>query len=145
MTLTELSDLHYSHQLTKYTTMAANAPYAIPRKRYSDKTANKLTDAITDFIRLTGGYADRVNNMGVMRNGKWTRSGTRKGIADIMASKPIEVGGRLIGVQVAIEVKIGKDRQSEDQKKIEEEVVRSGGFYIIAKDWQSFYSQWDKI
>lgn len=145
MTLTELSDLHYAHQLMKYTTMAANAPFAIPRKRYSDKTANKLTDAITDFIRLTGGYADRINNMGVMRNGKWTRSGTRKGIADIMASKPIEVGGRLIGVQVAIEVKIGKDRQSEDQKKIEAEVVRSGGFYIIAKDWNGFYTQWDAI
>lgn len=145
MTLTDLSELHYQHQLTKYATMAANARYAIPRKKYTDKTANKLTDAITDFIRLTGGYADRINNMGVMRNGKWTRSGTRKGIADIMASKPIDVGGRLIGVQVAIEVKIGKDRQSEDQKKIEAEVVRSGGFYIIAKDWNGFYNQWDAI
>lgn len=145
MTLEDLSLLHYNSQLNKYKTMAANAPFAIPRKKYTDKTANKLTDAITDFIRLSGGYADRINNMGVMRNGKWTRSGTRKGIADVMASKPIEVGGRLIGVQVAIEVKIGKDRQSEDQKKIEDEVIKSGGFYIIAKDWESFYKQWDAI
>jgi hypothetical protein len=145
MTLIELSELHYNNQLNKYKAMAQNAPFAIPRKKYTDLTANKLTEAITDFIRLTGGYADRINNMGVMRNGKWTRSGTRKGIADVMASKPIQVGDRVIGVQVAIEVKIGKDRQSEDQKKIEAEVIKSGGFYIIAKDWVSFFMQWDAI
>jgi hypothetical protein len=113
--------------------------------KYSDKTANQLTTAIVDFIRLTGGYADRINNTGIMRNGKWTRSGTRKGIADIMAGKPIQVGDRTISATVAIEVKIGKDRQSEDQKKIQAEVEKSGGFYIIARNWYQFYYEWSQI
>ncbi len=141
MTLRELEQLKHRAKCSN-TTLPKSY---VPMTKYSDKSANGLTTAIVDFIRLTGGYADRINNTGIMRNGKWTRSGTRKGIADIMASKPIEVGGRLIGVQVAIEVKIGKDRQSDAQKKIEAEVIKSGGFYIIAKTWEQFYNEWNKI
>ena len=141
MTLKDLSAMNHIAKCAR-TTLPLSY---VPMTKYSDKSANGLTTAIVDFIRLTGGYADRINNTGIIRNGKWTRSGTRKGIADIMASKPIEVGGRLIGVQVAIEVKIGKDRQSDDQKKIEAEVIKSGGFYIIAKTWDQFYNEWNKI
>ena len=141
MTLKDLSTLNHVAKCAR-TTLPKSY---VPMTKYSDKSANGLTTAIVDYIRLTGGYADRINNTGIMRNGKWTRSGTRKGIADIMASKPIEVGGRLIGVQVAIEVKIGKDRQSDAQKKIQAEVIKSGGFYIIAKTWEQFYNEWNKI
>jgi len=141
MTLKQLSELEHAYKCSKSTL----PPSYVPVTKYTDKTANGLTNAIVDFIRLTGGYADKINNMGVMRNGKWTRSGTRKGIADIMAGKPIKVGDRTISATVAIEVKIGKDRQSEAQKKIEAEVVKSGGFYIIAKTWDGFYNAWEQI
>jgi len=141
MTLKELEQLKHRAKCAK-TTMQESY---VPMTKYSDTTANGLTTAIVDFIRLTGGYADRINNTGIMRNGKWTRSGTRKGIADIMAGKPIQVGDRTVSVTVAIEVKIGKDRQSDDQKKIEAEVVKSGGFYIIARNWDGFYNEWIKI
>ena len=141
MTLRDLEQLKHRSKCSK-TTLPESY---VPMTKYSDKTANQLTTAIVDFIRLTGGYADRINNTGIMRNGKWTRSGTRKGIADIMAGKPIQVGDRTISATVAIEVKIGKDRQSEDQKKIQAEVEKSGGFYIIARNWYQFYYEWSQI
>ncbi len=134
MTLTDLSDLNYQAKCKKHPTVPI---HAVPRTKYSDKNANGLTNAICDYIRLTGNYADRINNMGVMRNGRMTRSGTRRGIADIMASK----AGRM----VAIEVKIGRDRQSDDQKKIQAEVERSGAVYILAKTWAGFYQDWTAI
>jgi len=141
MTLKDLQELKHADKCARTTL----PQLYVPMTKYSDTTANGLTTAIVDFIRLTGGYADRINNTGIMRNGKWTRSGTRKGIADIMAGKPIQVGDRTVSVTVAIEVKIGKDRQSDDQKKIEAEVVKSGGFYIIARNWDGFYNEWSKI
>ncbi len=141
MTLRDLEQLKHRSKCSK-TTLPESY---VPMTKYSDKTANGLTTAIVDFIRLTGGYADRINNTGIMRNGKWTRSGTRKGIADIMAGKPIQVGDRTISATVAIEVKIGKDRQSDDQKKVQQELENSGGFYIIARNWYQFYYEWSQI
>ena len=38
-----------------------------------------------------------------------------------------------------IEVKIGKDRQSDDQKNYEHQITRAGGIYYIAKDFDSFF------
>jgi len=147
MTLKELSKLYIN---TKYSESSMPA-HAMPKQTYSDKTANGLTRAICDFIRLEGGYADRINNMGVyvkpktidrgheilIERGKYIKSGTRRGIADIMASKD--------GRMVAIEVKIGKDRMSEHQRKIEQEVNESGGIYLIARSWSQFFDEWERI
>ena len=61
-----------------------------------------------------------------------------KGTADISATIPIYAACK-IGLSVKIEVKIGKDRQSEDQKKYEKSIINAGGVYYIAKDFNSFY------
>ena len=148
ITLKDISEMHRKYLKDKHPTVPG---IAIPTKRYSDKTANKLTDAIVDFMRYSGNYADRVNNMGVWRKqitidrghevivrpGGYIKSGTRKGIADIMGTKK--------GMMVAIEVKIGKDRQSKEQKAIEKEIIAAGGTYIIARTWQNFIEQWEQI
>jgi len=147
MTLKELSQQYIKW---KYADTSVPA-HAMPIKKYSDKTANGLTKAIIDYIRMNGGYADRINNMGVyvkakiidrghevlIERGKYIRSGSRKGIADIMASKR--------GRMVAIEIKIGKDKLSEHQKIIENEVIKSGGIYMIARTWNQFYNEWNQI
>ena len=108
-----------------------------PVKKFKDTTANELTKAITAYIRLTGNYAERINNTGIFdsKTGKWRKGGTRRGIADIMASKVVQHNGRSFSIMVAIEVKVGKDVMSEYQKKIQDEVTKSGGVYIIAKTW----------
>jgi len=104
---------------------------AITPPPYTDRSANGLTKAICDYIRLSGGYATRINTTGQIRAGKWIPGTTRKGTADVHAVWN--------GIHLSIEVKIGRDRQSIYQKRTQEEVNRAGGIYFIAKDFQSFY------
>ena len=87
------------------------------------------------------------NNTGIYdpRTKRFRKGGTRKGIADIMASKMVEHGGRKFAVNVAIEVKVGRDKLSEHQIRIKQDIEQAGGYYIVARDWQTFIEQWDAI
>lgn len=62
--------------------------------------------------------------------GKWIPGSTTKGTADISAT--------IKGRSVKIEVKIGKDRQSEAQVAYQKKIEQSGGIYFIAKDFDTF-------
>ena len=123
-------------------------------KPMSDKTANGLTKCIIDWITFKGGYANRINTQGQARvkkiprynilTGKteyrdsvtWTPSTTRIGTPDIDAI--------IKGKAVKIEVKIGKDKLSEAQKKHLEDIARAGGLYFVARDMDSFVQWYEK-
>lgn len=115
---------------------------------FRDKKANDLTKAIIRYIAYRGYQAERISSMGrVVNNVRHVRTETgftqrigsvryipgtsRNGTADISAT--------IAGRSVKIEVKIGRDRQSEDQRDYEAEVKAAGGIYYIARDFQSFY------
>ena len=114
--------------------------YEMLVKPYRDDTANNLTKAIIDFINFSGGDANRMNSEGQVRkiNGRmvWTRGSTRKGTADIHAI--------FQGRAISIEVKIGRDRQSEAQLKEAERVRNAGGLYFVAKNMESFLKWWEE-
>lgn len=130
-----------------------NVPeYAITKGQFSDKTANGLTQCILTWLRLHGNYATRINVTGRqlpattivdvigrahVTPGKWLPSTTRKGTADIHAV--------INGKHASIEVKIGRDRMSEEQERTKQDVERSGGLYYIARDFESFYNWYSKI
>ena len=135
----------YDAKLKKYD----NQPYLV-KPKFSGKTANGLTKAIIKFIQLSGGQAERISTTGRMidqrktytdvvgvrrtiGSTKWIPSTSTKGSADISAT--------INGKSVKIEVKIGRDRQSEAQKKYQSDIERAGGIYYLAKDFESFY-QW---
>ena len=115
-------------------------PNYIVKTVYKDQTANGLTKAICDWINLHGYQAERINTMGTAREKKttggkvigvtWTRGTSTAGSADISAT--------IKGRSVKIEVKIGKDRQSEAQKRYQEMIERAGGTYYIARDFDEF-------
>ena len=115
-------------------------PNYIPKTMYKDSTANGLTKAICDYINLHGYQAERINTMGVARekrttDGKvigvtWTKGTSTAGSADISAT--------IKGRSVKIEVKIGNDRQSEAQKRYQENIERAGGIYYIARNFDDF-------
>ena len=109
-----------------------------PNKK-KQSPANALTDAVITYIKLKGGIAYRINNMGVYdaKLGKFRTSGTKKGIPDIIGIHK----GRFISV----EIKIGTDRQSDDQKLREQEIIKAGGCYYIAKDFDSFKIWYDGV
>ena len=117
------------------------------KKKWDDKTANGLTKAITSFIQFNGFQAERINTMGVARENKrtdgkvigvtWTKGTSTAGSADISAT--------IRGRSVKIEVKVGKDRQSEAQKRYQESIERAGGVYIIACDFDTFVEWFDEF
>jgi hypothetical protein len=117
------------------------------KKKWDDKTANGLTKAITSFIQFNGYQAERINTMGVARENKrtdgkvigvtWTKGTSTAGSADISAT--------IRGRSVKIEVKVGKDRQSDAQKRYQESIERAGGVYIIARDFDTFVEWFDEF
>lgn len=125
-------------------------PEYIPLTNWNDNSANNLTKCIIFWINATGGQAERISNQGQYRMGnkiqnpngsitqlpgQWTRGQGTKGTADISAT--------IKGRSVKIEVKFGKDIQSEAQKEYQENIERAGGVYIIAKDMDQFIEWFD--
>lgn len=116
-------------------------------RKHRDDTANGLTRCITDYIKYKGGQAERVNTMGVPLDTRrevtdimghrrtigslqWRPSGSTVGSADISAT----IGGR----SVKIEIKVGRDRQSEAQRQYQRQVEQAGGLYYIARNFTDF-------
>lgn len=127
-------------------------PYRIAAY-YRDDTANGLTKCVIDWIKLNGWQAERINTMGRPIDNRqqvtdvlgrtrtiggitWVQSTSTTGSADISAT----INGR----SVKIEVKTGKDRQSEAQKKYQEDIEKAGGIYIIVKCFDDFMDWWNR-
>jgi hypothetical protein len=130
-----------------------NVPkYALSAFKYEDKTANGLTKCIIEFLQLSNHQAERINTMGrpidnrkqvtdvigrtkTIGSMTWGKSTATKGSADISAT--------IQGRSVKIEVKIGADKQSEDQKVYQANIEKSGGKYWIAKNFDDFIKKYD--
>lgn len=142
--LKALEQLAFDAMRAKYPEMPIQY---IPRAVYSDTTANKLQKAIIDFLNLSGWQCERISVQGryidnskvvedclgrkrKIGSGKYIPSSMQKGSADLSAT--------IAGRSIKIEVKIGKDRQSEAQKQYQQQVEQAGGVYLIAKDFQCF-------
>lgn len=147
MTLKGLSLLKQTIDSVKYPNMPIDY---IPLYKYTDKTANGLTRCIIDYLEFNGCQAERISTTGRMVDNtktftnvlgitkqigskKWIKGSGTKGSADISAT--------INGKSVKIEVKIGKDRQSEHQIKYQQSIEKSGGIYLIAKSFEDFIKQ----
>lgn len=101
-------------------------------------TANGMASYIIDHAAWTGNFANRINVQGrqiggftrtqsgqVFDDRKFIKASTKKGTEDVDCI--------FNGVTVKLEIKIGSDRQSEDQKKHEARIKKAGGFYFLIK------------
>ncbi|WP_288428935.1 hypothetical protein [uncultured Spirosoma sp.] len=109
-------------------------PKYVPKTKFEDKTANGLTKCITRCVELHGGYATRIQSQGQYNEqlGRWTKGTTRKGTADIHAV----YNGR----HLSVEVKIGKDRMSDAQRRTARQVEQAGGIYYAASTYEGFWN-----
>lgn len=128
-----------------------NTPaHAMPDHKFSDSTANGLTKCVLHFLKLKGHMAWRQSSEGRYRpgqqitdvlghvrqmKGQWL-PGQNVGASDIAAI--------LSGRFTAIEVKI-KDKQSEQQRRYQQEVEDSGGIYVICRSFTEFYQWYQSI
>ena len=114
------------------------AKYLCPR-RFRDDDANSLTACIVKYITLKGGFASRINSTGVYdkRLGKYRTGTQKKGIADVWATYK--------GLSLQIEIKAGKDRQSDVQRKVEADQTAAGGKYYLARNFTDFKTWFDNL
>lgn len=127
----------------------------IPLTDWNDNSANALTKCVIAWITYMGGQAERISSQGQYREGKkvqvgtgtlshskqlpgkWTPGQSTKGTADISAT--------IKGRSVKIEIKYGKDRQSDVQKEYQASIERAGGVYIIVRTFDEFVEWYQKF
>lgn len=126
-------------------------PYP-PHPKFEDTTSNGLTKLIIFIINHYGYQAERINSTGrridntevvtdvigrsrKVGSVKWIKGSSKKGTADISAV----IKGRALKIEVKCKA-TGDNYQSEDQEKYQAEVERAGGIYIIARDFEGFYT-----
>ncbi len=127
----ELEQLYTDYLASKYD---KTPPFAIPKPKFRDDTTNGLTKCITAYCKIKGIFIERVANMGRMVGNKWIKGQGRNGTADLHAihnGKPLKI---------EVKCKATKDRQSEAQKKYQQDVEDAGEVYIIVRDFKDFYN-----
>lgn len=138
-----LTDLDWSIRCSQ----TAMRPDYIAKTVYTDKTANGLTKCIVHWINLNGYQAERISTTGryidnskvvtdILGNKK--KIGTGKYIKGSGTNGSADISATIKGRSIKIEVKIGKDKQSDAQKKYQEMIEKAGGVYFIATDFDDF-------
>ena len=146
-----LQDLIWQLECIKYPRMPKEY---IPKPTYSDKTANGLTKCIIHFVKANGYQAERISNTGrYIDNSKVVtdsmgfqkRIGSGQYIKGTGTNGTADISLTIKGKSIKAEIKIGKDRQSEAQKKYQADIERAGGIYIIVKDFDDFINFYKKF
>ena len=145
MTIKQFRQLEIERFIHEHPTMPHPESFFRNPKKYTDKTANGLTQLVIRYIKFFGGQAERVSSTGryidrskVVENvlgqkyrigsGQWIPSTSTNGTADVSAT--------INGKSVKVEVKIGNDRMSDAQKKYKADVEAAKGVYLLAKTFE---------
>ena len=134
--VTHLCQLADQRKAAKHPTLPAHARV---KAKYSDKSANELTRCIVDYLTLSGHFATRLQSTGTYRADlqRFIPSQQRAGLPDVFAV--------VNGHAVHIEIKVGKDRLSEDQKQAISDLKQAGASVFIAQDFQTFYDWFNAL
>lgn len=135
MQTNEIARLRQMDEAAKREKHPAVPPHALPKSRHTGSgNANRITDAVMDYIGYMGGHASRINTQGQWdeKLGKWRKSGSTGGVSDVLAC--------FRGRSVAVEVKAGKDALREGQVVWRDRHIAAGGLYFVARDFTSFFN-----
>ena len=133
--LQHLANLELADKRRRYPTV----PDAyLVKPKFPVKDANTLTKAVKRCLELHDCYVTRVQTQGQynQHTGQWQYGTTRKGTADLHAV----IDGR----HVSIEIKWGKDRLSDDQKKTAQAVQAAGGLYLVVSNYDTFWNWFEQ-
>jgi hypothetical protein len=130
-----------------------NVPYPVPPLTH-ERGANDLTKLIKNFLNWQGWQAERINTMGRMVGKKQIKTdvvglpqvvGSQKYIKGTGTKGSADISATIKGRSVKIEVKYGKDRQSDAQKEYQKHIESAGGIYYIARTFDEFIEYYDKL
>ena len=151
--LQHLKQLVFESQKEKYPNMPEHALVI----NTFDTTRNKETKQLKRielFLLLSGDQAERIDNKGtridnrkVMYNPlganqtvgsvEYRKSKMTNGTADLSAT----IGGRSVKIELKRIYKNGRDRQSDDQKRYQADIIKAGGIYVITHSYDDFYTR----
>lgn len=116
-----------------------DCPALAPRK-FRDDGSNNLTKCVVEYIRLSGGFASRINNQGTFsfKLNKYIPGTSKRGLPDI-------IGTHQSGRSMMIEVKANGDKMRPEQEKIKQEQERVNGLFYIAKNFTDFKTWFDSL
>ena len=105
------------------------------KPHFRDDTAKGLAKCIEAWAKINNAFYQRQNSQGQYdsRLGRWRKSGTTAGIADVQVTHE----GRVYN----FEIKIGRDRQSDVQKAVEARIKAAGGHYAVVKCYDDFLNE----
>lgn len=119
---------------------------------HKENGANALTNAVVRWIQIHNGQAERINTMGRFLPGKTVSKGfygatTTKGkyIPTTSTKGSADVSATIKGRSVKIEIKYGKDVQSDAQKKYQADIEAAGGLYWLVRSFDSFITMWEGL
>lgn len=126
------------------------------------KTANGLTKFICNYLLWTKHHGERTNNMGrpiqkyvpkfniftnkvdMLEGGiEWQKGSGLQGSSDIKGH--INNPNHKFPIPIYLEVKVNRDRQSDEQKAYEQKVTKTGALYCIVKTPEDFFSFYDYV
>ena len=132
-----------------------------PAKMPNVNKANGLTQFIVNYLNWIGHHAERTNNLGIPKkktfqkfniftqqmvtidNGvEWTKGNGTKGSSDIKGH--IRNPKHAFSIPFYIEIKVGKDRLSDDQKNYGTKVNATGALYTVVKTIDDFFEFYKK-
>lgn len=93
--------------------------------------ANELTSAVQQLLHLYNFEVWRQNNLAV----KGRRFVGRKGVPDVIGFH------RSSAMFVGVEVKVGRDKMSEDQEKFRDTLLAAGGLFIEARSIEQVHKE----
>jgi hypothetical protein len=130
-----------------------NVPY-LGAAPVHERGANDLTRLIKSFLIMEGWQCERISTMGRMVGKPQIKNdiiglpqiiGSQKYIKGTGTNGSADISATIKGRSVKIEVKWKKDRQSEAQKKYQQDIERAGGIYYIAQTFDEFIKWYDQL
>lgn len=128
-----------------------NNPYPVATV-HKENSANALTKAVIRWIQIHGGQAERINTTGRYLPGKTVGVGMYgvkqlkgKYIPTTSTVGSADISATISGRSVKIEIKYGKDVQSDAQRKYQKDVEAAGGLYWLVRGFDQFVTLWEGL
>lgn len=104
------------------------------------QTDTGLEKFICNYCLWVGGIATGIQSMGrQLPNGKWIKGRVLKGTSDM------KITHHLNGFEFSFEIKIGKDRPSDEQLEVQRRTRKTGGVYEFGSTPMDFFEVYDKV
>lgn len=100
-------------------------------------TSNGFTQFVCNYLMWVNGFGNRINVTGRQINGKWIKSATAVGTADITAILPN-------GKTIFVEIKVGKDKARPEQLAMQQKLRSIGSVYEFIKTPEDFFIIYDR-